>query len=75
MSSSTAATARQLAADARVLTALAAQVPRCPGDERGGTRWTSFWDTAAWNLLSRSRRTHQLKHYGWTPIRTADTTI
>ena len=31
--------------------------------------------TAAWNLVSRSRRTHQLKHYGWTPIRTATGTI
>jgi len=31
--------------------------------------------TAAWNLVSRSRRTHQLKHYGWTPIRTATATI
>ena len=27
--------------------------------------------TAAWNLVSRSRRTHQLKHYGWTGTRTA----
>jgi hypothetical protein len=26
--------------------------------------------TAAWNLVARSRRTHQLKHYGWTPLRT-----
>ena len=25
--------------------------------------------TAAWNLACRSRRTHQLKHYGWTPVR------
>jgi hypothetical protein len=25
--------------------------------------------TAAWNLVSRSRRTHQLKHYGWTATR------
>jgi hypothetical protein len=31
--------------------------------------------TAAWNLVVRSRRTHQLKHYGWTPIRTAGATI
>jgi hypothetical protein len=27
--------------------------------------------TAAWNLVSRSRRTHQLKHYGWQAVRTA----
>ena len=27
--------------------------------------------TAAWNLVSRSRRAHQLKHAGWTPVRTA----
>ena len=27
--------------------------------------------TAAWNLAARASRTHQLKHYGWTPLRTA----
>ena len=31
--------------------------------------------TAAWNLVSRSRRTHGLKHLGWTPLRTATSTI
>jgi hypothetical protein len=31
--------------------------------------------TAAWNLAARSRRTHQLKHYGWTPIRTTTGTL
>jgi len=31
--------------------------------------------TAAWNLAARSRRTHQLKHYGWIPIRTASGTL
>ena len=31
--------------------------------------------TAAWNLVSRSRRTHQLKHSGWTAVRTATTTV
>ncbi len=31
--------------------------------------------TAAWNLTARSRRTHGLKHRGWTPLRTADSTI
>jgi hypothetical protein len=31
--------------------------------------------TAAWNLACRSRRTHQLKHYGWTPIRTGTSTV
>ena len=30
---------------------------------------------AAWNLAARSRRTHQLKHYGWTPIRTTTSTV
>ena len=30
--------------------------------------------TAAWNLVSRSRRAHQLKHAGWDPVRTADGT-
>ena len=27
--------------------------------------------TAAWNLAARGARTHQLKHYGWTPLRTS----
>lgn len=31
--------------------------------------------TAAWNLVARSRRTHGLKHYGWTPLRTRTSTI
>jgi hypothetical protein len=31
--------------------------------------------TVAWNLAARSRRTHQLKHYGWTPIRTTTGTV
>ena len=31
--------------------------------------------TAAWNLVARAARTHALKHYGWTPIRTASSTI
>ena len=47
LSASTAAAARQLAADARVLASLAEQVPRCPGDERGGSPWTSFRDEVA----------------------------
>jgi hypothetical protein len=42
LSDSTAAAARQLAADARVLARLAAQVPRCDADDRGATPWTSF---------------------------------
>jgi hypothetical protein len=42
LSASTAAAARQYAADARVLAALAAQVPRCAGDETGASPWTSF---------------------------------
>jgi hypothetical protein len=31
--------------------------------------------TAAWNLRARSQRTHQLKHYGWTPLRTPSSTL
>lgn len=31
--------------------------------------------TAAWNLVDRARRTHVLKHRGWTPLRTATSTI
>ena len=31
--------------------------------------------TAAWNLVARSRRTHGLKHLGWTPLRTAASTF
>ena len=29
----------------------------------------------AWNLVARSRRTHQLKHVGWTPLRTPRSTV
>jgi hypothetical protein len=31
--------------------------------------------TAAWNLKSRARRTHVLKHRGWFPLRTATATL
>ena len=31
--------------------------------------------TAAWNLVARATRTHQLKHYGWTPLRTPTSTF
>ena len=31
--------------------------------------------TAAWNLAVRGRRTHQLKHYGWIPLRTPTSTV
>jgi hypothetical protein len=31
--------------------------------------------TAAWNLVARATRTHQLKHDGWTPLRTASSTL
>jgi hypothetical protein len=31
--------------------------------------------TAAWNLTARATRTHQLKHAGWTPLRTPTSTI
>src|SRR5687768_16670159 len=39
---STSVASRRYAADARLLSRLAAAVPRCPGDERGGTPWTSL---------------------------------
>ena len=39
---STAAAAQTMAADVRLLARLVAQVPRCPGDDRGATPWTSF---------------------------------
>jgi len=42
LTTSTAAASRRYATDARTLATLAAQVPRCTGDERGGTPWTSF---------------------------------
>jgi len=31
--------------------------------------------TAAWNIKSRARRTHLLKHTGWLPVRTATSTV
>lgn len=31
--------------------------------------------TAAWNLTARGARTHQHKHHGWTPLRTANGTL
>jgi hypothetical protein len=31
--------------------------------------------TAAWNLVARAQRTHQLKHWGWTPLRTPTSTV
>ena len=31
--------------------------------------------TAAWNLIGRGRRSHGLKHRGWTPLRTATSTL
>jgi hypothetical protein len=31
--------------------------------------------TAAWNLINRARRTHVLKHNGWTPLRTTTSTL
>ncbi|MCW2778668.1 MAG: endonuclease, partial [Frankiales bacterium] len=31
--------------------------------------------TAAWNVVARGARTHQLKHRGWRPRRTADGTV
>ena len=31
--------------------------------------------TAAWNLKARTDRTHQLKHRGWSPLRTATSTL
>lgn len=31
--------------------------------------------TAAWNLRARAERTHQRKHYGWTPLPTPTSTL
>lgn len=31
--------------------------------------------TAAWNLIARAERTHQLKHVGWAPLRTPTSTL
>lgn len=31
--------------------------------------------TAAWNLVARAARTHQLKHHGWTQLRTPTSTL
>ena len=39
---STAAAARAMAKHVRLLARLVARVPRCPGDDRGATPWTSF---------------------------------
>jgi hypothetical protein len=42
LSCSAAAEARQFAADWAQIAGLAAMVLRCPGDDTGGTPWTSF---------------------------------
>jgi hypothetical protein len=31
--------------------------------------------TAAWNIVARARRTHGLKHDGWSPFRTGNSTL
>jgi hypothetical protein len=45
-----------------------AQVPAARSDTDHDTAWP-HGPTAAWNLVSRSARTHQLKHHGWRPQR------
>lgn len=48
----------QWAVDAQVLASLAARVPRSPGDERGGTPWTSFVREIAVARLISDRAAH-----------------
>ena len=49
-------------------------IPADRADLDHNERWPDG-PTAAWNLAARGRRTHLLKHYGWTPLRTATSTI
>lgn len=51
-----------------------ARVPAARADLDHEQRWPEG-PTAAWNLVARSRRTHGLKHRGWTPLRTPTSTI
>ena len=44
-------------------------------DDSAADSGTAGGPTAAWNLTARSRRTHRLKHRGWTPWRTATGTL
>jgi hypothetical protein len=46
------------------------QVPARRTDQDHARPWPTG-PTAAWNLASRSPRTHQLKHSGWTAVRDA----
>lgn len=46
--------------------------PRCDNDHE---RPYPDGPTAAWNIKNRARRTHLLKHGGWMPVRTADSTL
>jgi hypothetical protein len=48
----------QWAVDAQVIDSLAARVPRSPGDERGGTPWTSFVREVAVARLISDRAAH-----------------
>ncbi len=49
------------------------RTPATSSDLDHDTAWPKG-PTAAWNLAARGRRTHQLKHYGWTPLRTETAT-
>ena len=49
-------------------------VPATRADLDHDTAWPEG-PTAAWNLAARGRRSHLLKHYGWTPLRTPTSTI
>jgi hypothetical protein len=44
------------------------RVPAARTDRDHDTAWPDG-PTAAWNLISRAGRTHQLKHAGWRPVR------
>jgi len=51
-----------------------ARVPASRAQLDHNQRWP-HGPTAAWNLLARGARTHQLKHFGWTPLRTPTSTV
>jgi hypothetical protein len=50
------------------------RVPAANCDKDHEQRWPEG-PTAAWNLKDRARRTHLLKHNGWIPLRTANSTL
>jgi hypothetical protein len=55
--------ARALAREARLLAGIAAQVPRCPGDERGASPWISFTrEVAVAASISDRAATGRIRH-------------